>query len=573
MSADLLDFGSFDETPITTKPNTSSSNSFFSSAGSTAETSTQPTGFQSWQTPSATKPVDDIWGDMITLQPAGTSKPPVPQSNDSWSSFGATGATTQNTIKPAPSVYGGSSSAVMNAPKQSSKPEVLRRPTVDLFSSNAFSVGPSKSAPLPAERPPTKQQSSHGEVLFDAEEDGVFDDDDFGDFESVTPAPPPKEPATIKVPQNARPLDKTLASITLSSPTKETTADPQASKLPSLQEHNPFADLGFSDRQVAKPRIEKQNTSTPPTAWPTFEPQAGNKSSGRGSLILDDGLDESWGNFGDLPLETPPVPSQASIDEDAEFEADAWGWDSVDTVTKVLTAPKAVIAPKKLPARIDMSPPANIPPPSVLLTLFPPLFDLPQSALFKPVSNQAYSLKNRIMSDPKAVEFLRAYLLIAIVAARIITGRKLRWKRDPLLSQAMKIGPSVAGGGGGMKLAGVDKAEVTREDREVTEVARLWKEQIGKLRSAIAVANSGMHDSSQHLAIPDVSEGMHVKTLVGGLTAPKPCVVCGLKREERVNKVDVDVEDSFGEWWVEHWGHRACRNFWLEHEKTLSQRR
>jgi len=81
-----------------------------------------------------------------------------------------------------------------------------------------------------------------------------------------------------------------------------------------------------------------------------------------------------------------------------------------------------------------------------------------------------------------------------------------------------------------------------------------------------------MHDASAHLVIPDISDNMYIKTQEGGPTAPKPCVVCGLKRGERINKVDVQVEDSFGEWWAEHWGHRACRNFWLEHEPKLKIR-
>jgi len=136
----------------------------------------------------------------------------------------------------------------------------------------------------------------------------------------------------------------------------------------------------------------------------------------------------------------------------------------------------------------------------------------------------------------------------------------------------MKIGPAAASGKGGMKLAGVDKAEATREDREAADVVRVWREQLGRLRSAIAVANSSIKDTSAHLVIPEINEAMHVKTQEGSLTAPKPCIVCGLKREERISKVDVQVEDSFGEWWVEHWGHRACRNFWLEHESKLRHR-
>ena len=123
-----------------------------------------------------------------------------------------------------------------------------------------------------------------------------------------------------------------------------------------------------------------------------------------------------------------------------------------------------------------------------------------------------------------------------------------------------------------MKLAGVDKSEVTKEDREAAEAVRIWREQLGRLRSAIAVANQSMREDATYLVIPEISEAMHVKAQEGGLTAPKPCVICGLKREERVSKVDLQVEDSFGEWWIEHWGHRACRNFWQEHESKLRHR-
>ena len=203
--------------------------------------------------------------------------------------------------------------------------------------------------------------------------------------------------------------------------------------------------------------------------------------------------------------------------------------------------------------------------------MFPQLFNLPQSGLFHAVANQPLALKNRILSDPSTIDFLRAYILLATVAARIIAGRKLRWKRDTLLSQAMKIGPAVAHGKGGMKLTGVDKAEATREEREAADLVRIWCEQVGRLRSAVAAANSSFHDQSAHLAVPEITETMMVKT-DGALTAPKSCVLCGLKREERIPKVDFQVEDSFGEWWIEHWGHRACRNFWQEHESKLKQR-
>ena len=63
-----------------------------------------------------------------------------------------------------------------------------------------------------------------------------------------------------------------------------------------------------------------------------------------------------------------------------------------------------------------------------------------------------------------------------------------------------------------------------------------------------------------------------IKEADGGITAAKACALCGLKREERVDKVDVEVFDGFGEWWMEHWGHKECRAFWYQHEKYLQQR-
>jgi hypothetical protein len=74
------------------------------------------------------------------------------------------------------------------------------------------------------------------------------------------------------------------------------------------------------------------------------------------------------------------------------------------------------------------------------------------------------------------------------------------------------------------------------------------------------------------LRVPEVAVGLAVSTAKGVPTAPRACVVCGLKRDERVAKVDGEVEDSFGEWWVEFWGHRECRNFWVGHERELRQR-
>lgn len=130
-----------------------------------------------------------------------------------------------------------------------------------------------------------------------------------------------------------------------------------------------------------------------------------------------------------------------------------------------------------------------------------------------------------------------------------------------------------------MKLAGVDKGEVSKEDRELADVLRLWRAQVGKLRSAVSSINANATGSATGatlpLSIPEITETPVVrvaKESEGGVVVAKQCVVCALKRNERVSKVDVNVEDVFGEWWVEHWGHRSCVAFWRGHEAGLRSR-
>jgi hypothetical protein len=575
MSSDLLaEFDSFYRTPRGTPSNpTPASNDLSFLANTSHNGHTEQGGDFAWAP--TTKPIDDIWGPMTGLQQATPQQSPAVH-DEIWGSF----ETLPEQNKSASQVlnlrqgnYGPAASDSMQ-----NKRGIIRRSTLDLFSGNINDLGnpslhktttKSTYAPTPASQlAPTQKSSSGGEILFDADEISTDpeDDDDFGDFETVTSVEPASQP------QQSQPLHNTFNAATLApklakrhtelSPTATNLKSnvlpyPQAPKSPSFQERNPFSELGLATKQLSSVKKEDNPKSASPiTAWPTFEPAISKPGIYRDSPVTAKQDDEEWGDFADLPPETPAVANAKSV---SGIEADAWAWDVADQVA-------AVARP------VEITPPTNIPPPSVLLALFPPLFDLPQSTLFKAVSNQTFSLKNRIISDPTTVDFLRAYLLIAAVAARLIAGRKLRWKRDTLFSQAMKIGPAAARGKGGMKLTGVDKTEVTREDREASDAIRVWREQLGRLRSAIAVANSSIKDASAHLIIPEITEAMHVKSQEGALTAPKPCIICGLKREERINKVDVQVEDSFGEWWVEHWGHRACRNFWLEHESKLKHR-
>ena len=217
-------------------------------------------------------------------------------------------------------------------------------------------------------------------------------------------------------------------------------------------------------------------------------------------------------------------------------------------------------------------PPSNVPPPSVLLPLVATLFQSMSTNVRKMAASQSDSSDPYEPLDQSRFQPIQEILSDARAGARILAGRKLRWKRDNILSQSMKIGPA-SGKTSGMKLAGVDKAETRREDQEAAEALRAWKQKVGALRSTISMIN--VHLSERGLLMPDISEAMPIrvsKASEGAVTAPKCCFLCGIKRDERIAKVDVDIEDSFGEWWREHWGHVDCVTFWLKHKALLRQR-
>ena len=212
-------------------------------------------------------------------------------------------------------------------------------------------------------------------------------------------------------------------------------------------------------------------------------------------------------------------------------------------------------------------PPSNIPPPSVFLPVIAAIFGSLATDLRTVTSHPP-------LDQPITLQQVRALLSTVRAAARILAGRKLRWKRDSLLAQSMKIGPAHSGKAGGMKLAGVDKAESRREDQEAAEALQVWKQQVGPLRSMIAALNSQLPEH-ERFKVPEIADIMPIrqgKPSEGMVTAPKCCFLCGIRRDERVAKVDVDVEDSFGEWWVEYWGHVDCVEYWGNHKDSLRQR-
>ncbi|KAL2130851.1 hypothetical protein VTI74DRAFT_5855 [Chaetomium olivicolor] len=476
---------------------------------------------------------------------------------------------------------------------------VTRAPTLDLMANKLVDIGFGSSEPEPWQHRPSWEQKAKTpnppkpvrnpdpNVLFDADfeaDNAGIDDDDFGDFETGTPAPAGKSAPDLLSLDSAHPPSKKLRpGLVLSNAAllANPTSYPEAPKSPygSFHERKPETVKQLQVKPPAVTKVLKETAEASPspiTAWPTIE---------------DDGFGNQWAEFKDLPdtsktavakpgpkliskTKAQPVPSP-TLAATTEWDWQDWSEPKSHPTTSTTRPP----LPTSPPTDIGVDdkpgpPPTNIPPPAILLSLFPSLLDLASSSLLKPLltlphSSQGYQ---RVLASPSTLTFLKGYLSLATVAARLIAGRKYRWHRDKFLAQGMSISAAPSVSQRGMKLTSVDKQQAAHEDREAAEVAGLWKTHVGRLRGLVAAVNAAHQGKGANLRVPEIGMSMNVSTAKGVPTAPKACVVCGLKRDERVAKVDVEVEDSFGEWWVEFWGHRECRNFWVRHEKELRSR-
>jgi hypothetical protein len=358
------------------------------------------------------------------------------------------------------------------------------------------------------------KKSADPSVLFDAEDVDEDDDDDFGDFEgeqdSKVQPTVPKAPSLGLV--DLLGDTRVSQSQTPATSSKNATSGNQVSKFQATANKNPKTGFGT---------VSKTKQPTPVVT------SAENEGDG-------------WDEFDDWEASIPAKASNKSESIQSARKAE-----STTTLAPVLSPTTPDPQPGELP-------PTNVPPPGVLLSLFPSLFAEAQEKLFKPMAAQPLPMRNKLLAEPATIAYLQGYLMLANVAAHIIAGRKLRWKRDQHLSQGMRIGPASSRATSGMKLAGIDKGENMKEEREVSDVVRSWKEQVGRLRHVVSGANqikAGTLDRG-----PDVQETMAVKTLKqseGGIPARQPCMLCGLKREERVTAADMATDDSFGEWWID----------------------
>ncbi|KAI9041192.1 uncharacterized protein KD926_007304 [Aspergillus affinis] len=386
--------------------------------------------------------------------------------------------------------------------------------------------------------PQLPQYDNGGDVLFDATLETVSNDDseDWGEFESADKAPAPPVP-TEPVRRQAAGVNPAIHA---SQRTKtRTTAPPkQLDLLDSLTlEDNPPAvyqqPRSATGQDKAKPQTKKVVPIKPSAPAEEEEPF------------------EEWGDFIDGPSTESPAKTTPRVDTTRPTG------NSNSTSTQKTSSQFSDVSNQSVhPSAVR---PTNIPPPSVLLELFPQLFEqLRQDATHA----------RRNLQQKKSVDVVASSILCVLKAvARVVSGRTLRWKRDSILSQSMRIGPARSGKPGGMKLNTVNKNEDIKEKQEAVDVIVMWRDRAALFNSII--------QASGRRPIQAVPENIRATTATaeqGALKASHACALCGLKRDERLPKVDEAVEDSFGEWWTDHWGHTDCRQFWETHKDMLNQR-
>ena len=370
----------------------------------------------------------------------------------------------------------------------------------------------------PARQPITTDSN----VLFDADDFENVDDDEFGDFEGAD-VESSKEPVSPFPALNTGLLD--------------------------LLDDNDGNQPAVSTFKAVEDVLEGEHESE--DDWGQFtvaEPDLGPSKSKMG-------IDPKQTNH--LRSSNPNVPQSISTKSSAvekpeiaqidEFEV----WDDFETDT----APAEDTKDDEALALITITPserherPMNVPPPAVILRLL----------------TKAVTLLSSPVESAKDNSIGTNIVCVYRVTGRVISGRSLRWKRDTILAQSMRIG--AAGRSGGMKLTAVDKGETRREDQETEELLSTWTTHLYSLNKAMIRAKVRKPPIT-------LSAELVVKTATGSdvLTATHVCPICGLRRNERVNGIDVSVSDTFGDFWIEHWGHTDCHNFWYQFNQHLEQR-
>ncbi|KAL4890767.1 hypothetical protein BDV59DRAFT_183595 [Aspergillus ambiguus] len=378
--------------------------------------------------------------------------------------------------------------------------------------------------------PQSATYNQGGDVLFDATLEDVPDDEseEWGEFETADATSSQTAAARVSQPKRF-----------VAEPVNKPTSPP--SRSPGLTNQLDLLDsLTLEDKPSApnKPRSAHVDGGARATNKPV--------SPSASKILAPDDPFEEWDDFVDgPPAEVPkPTPNPRPF--------------SCQPTKPEVKSPQPFGAVGS-PTPAAQVRPTNIPPPSVLLGLFPRLFEqLREEATTVRRGPQQPELMDDVASKVTCV--LKA-------AARVVAGRTFRWKRDTILSQSMKIGPARAGKTGGMKLNTVNKNEDIKEQQEALDVINMWRERAALFNAVI--------QASGRRPVHIISENTRVTTATsaqGAIKASHACALCGLKRDERLPKLDESVEDSFGEWWTDHWGHTDCRRFWESNMGMLRQR-
>ncbi|KAI5792429.1 hypothetical protein DFH27DRAFT_527210 [Peziza echinospora] len=193
-----------------------------------------------------------------------------------------------------------------------------------------------------------------------------------------------------------------------------------------------------------------------------------------------------------------------------------------------------------------------LPPLSAILSQFPHLLLLPTTHLFQKLTKHPYPLRQRILSQPQTHTFLLGTCEIVRVIGRLIAGRRQRG-RSPGASIRQK------------------------EDREISELVRTWKEDVyARVKSALIRPNTshtpgggggGGGGGVGGVVVPELDTDLRAEKVPGAGAnildeEEEGCRLCGLQRDEVVRKLHEMEERGSEKWWVSGWGHRGCRNWW-----------
>ncbi|KAL3474191.1 hypothetical protein BJX99DRAFT_183889 [Aspergillus californicus] len=393
-------------------------------------------------------------------------------------------------------------------------------------------------------------QSGNGnDVLFDAVLERLSDDgsDDWGEFESASAEAPggPSLKAPIGI---SRAVDNSSPKVLRSSAPPRGVSGNQdlldsleffSIKTQPTANHNSHERSNIDDKSVEeKNRLQATSPKAP----------------------VQDEFFEEWGDFTDGPIETSRTSSSnnnANGRRASKRIGDLAQTTKATAITEGRMPPTPTSMGKTL--TVDDVRPTNIPPPSILLELFPQLFER--------LRQEGAEAKKKVQNKDDLEAVALSIFCTIKAAARVVAGRALRWKRDAILSQSMRIGPARSGKAGGMKLSTVNKNEGIKEQQEAVDVINMWRDRAALFNSVIQAAG--------RRPVQVILEDSRVVTTPasqGAIKASHACALCGLKRDERLPRVDEKVEDSFGEWWAEHWGHTECRRFWEDNKSLLGQR-